>query len=399
MKRPVVLGAIVTLLIAVPVMANDLVFVGLPALRAEFATGSGQVQLAVGAFVFTFAVVQLVYGPLSDHFGRRPVILATLGGFVVASFLCAIAANLEFLVAARVLQAIGAGAGPALGRAIIRDAYGAERSIRILSYIMSCFGVIAMAAPLIGGGLTDYFGWRSVFMFSAIYGATSFVLVLLLLDETAPMRDHGAGAVRRVFRSYGLLLKSRNFVLLVAANSLIYSAMFAWLAGLAFVLIDAFGLDATKAGLFFGISVSGFIAGSALAGRLSNALMPLQIILLGAALCLTASTIGSLLAMAGLIDVWSLVVAGFFMMTGIGFVVPPATGSGIAPFPEMAGAASSLIGFTQGAVSSLSVLAVGYLFDGTARPMMLQMAGLTAFGLIIFIPLSKHMKTRILPRT
>jgi DHA1 family bicyclomycin/chloramphenicol resistance-like MFS transporter len=397
-KQPVVLGSIVTLLIAVPVMANDLVFVGLPAARAEFAASAGEIQLAVSAFVLTFAAVQLFYGPLSDQFGRRPVLLATLGAFVIATGLSAVAVNLEMLVAARVLQAVGAGAGPALGRAILRDRYGAERSIPILSYIMSCFGVVAMAAPLIGGGLTDVFGWRAVFVFAMIYGSVCFLLVLFLLEESAPPKDHGTGALHRVFRSYSILLTSRNYVLLGLCNSLVYSAMFTWLAGLAFVLIGAFGLNATSAGLWFGVSVSGFIIGSALAGRMTKTILPLQTVLLGAVICLIASVVGSLLAIYGNIGVMGLVVTGFFMMTGIGFAIPPATGAGIAPFPEMAGAASSLVGFTQGGLSSLAVLAVGFLYDGTARPMLLLMTGLTVAGLLFFIPLLKHLKTRVLPR-
>lgn len=399
MKSSVILAVIVTMLIAVPVMGNDLVFLGLPALRAEFAAGAGRIQLVVSAFVLTFAVVQLLYGPLSDHFGRRPVILATIGAFVIASVLCAVAVGLEWLVAARVLQAIGAGAAPALGRAILRDAYGAERSIRILSYIMACFGVIAVAAPVIGGGLTEIFGWRALFAFAAIYGVACFLLVWFLMEETAPPRDHGAGAARRVLRSYSILLSSRNFMYLALSNGLIYGAMFAWLAGLAFVLIDALNLGAARAGLWFGVSVTGFVVGSALAGRWSRTLSPLQTVLLGAAICLAASVIGSLLAVFDAIEVGSLVIAGFFMMTGIGFVVPPASGAGIAPFPEMAGAASSLIGFIQGGLGSLSVLAVGYLYDGTARPMLLQMAALTALGLVLFIPLLKHLKSPVLPRT
>ncbi len=399
MKQPIVLGSIVTLLIAIPVMANDLVFVALPAARGDFGASAGEIQLAVSVFVLTFASVQLIYGPLSDQFGRRPVLLTTLGAFVIAAGLSAVAVNLEMLVAARILQAIGAGAGPALGRAILRDTYGAERSIRILSYIMSCFGVVAMAAPLIGGGLTDVFGWRAVFVFAAIYGAVCLLLVLFVLDESAPPRDSGTGALHRVFRSYAVLLTSRNFLLLGLGNSLVYSAMFTWLAGLAFVLIGAFGLDATRAGLWYGVSVSGIIIGSALAGRMTNAFSPLQTVLLGAGICLAASVIGSLLATTGNIAVVGLVITGFFMMTGIGFAIPPATGAGIAPFPEMAGAASSLIGFAQGGISSLAVPAVGYLYDGTARPMLLQMAGLTAVGLVFLLPLAKHRKTRALPRT
>ncbi len=398
MKRPVTIVIMVTLLIAIPVMANDLIFLALPNARVEFGADAAQIQLAVSAFILTFAMVQLIYGPLSDHFGRRPVILATLAAYAAGAVLCALAANVDYLVAARILQAIGAGAAPALARAILRDLYGAERSVRMLSYIMSYFGIIAVAAPLIGGGLTDYFGWRAVFYFSAIYGALCFCLVFFLLDESAPQRDHGAGALFRVTRSFGLLLKSRHFMLLAVSNAMVYSAMFVWLAGLAFVLIDALDQAASDAGMWFAVSVTGFALGAFLGGRLTRTLAPLQAVLLGAAICLAASVTGSLIALFGEITLWGLIVPGFFMMIGIGLTIPPATGAGIAPFPEMAGAASSLIGFIQMGLSSLSVLAVGYLYDGTARPMMLEMAALTAIGLVIFIPLSGHLKTRILPR-
>lgn len=398
MNRPITLAVMVTLLIAIPVMANDLIFIALPNARIEFGADPAQIQLAVSAFIMTFAVVQLVYGPLSDHFGRRPVILTTLAAYVVGAVLCGLAMDVEYLVAARILQAMGAGAAPPLARAILRDLYGAERSVRMLSYIMSYFGVIAIAAPLIGGGLTDHFGWRAVFYFSAGYGALCFFLVLFRLDESAPPGDHGTGVLIRVTRSFKILLKNRNFMLLAVSNAMVYSAMFVWLAGLAFVLIDALDMAASDAGIWFAVSVTGFALGAFLGGRLTGFLPPLQTVFIGMALCLTASVIGSLIAIAGEISVAGLIAPGFFMMMGIGLTIPPATGAGIAPFPEMAGAASSLIGFIQMAMSSASVLAVGYLYNGTAQPMMIEMAVLTGIGAVIFLPLLQHLKTRVLPR-
>lgn len=397
MNRSIALGATLTMLIAVPVMANDLIFVTLPVLAAELGAGPGQIQVAISSYMVSYAVLQLAYGALSDRYGRRPILFIGLVIFVAGAVLCAVANGLGLVIAARVLQGIGSGAGPTLARAVLRDLYGPERSGRVLSYIMSWFGIIAISAPMIGGGLAENFGWRAVFFFAAVYGLVCLFMVWRCLPETAPGSE-SAGNARRIFHSFFVLLASRNFVLLALSNSLLYAAMFSWLAGVAFVLIDGLGLSADGAGIWFAVSLSGFAIGSALAGRVSRRFSALQLVAAGTMLCLAASVVGCGLALAGVANAVALIAPGFVIMAGVGMVIPPATASGIAPFPEMAGAASSLIGFFQMAFAALAVMVVGYLFDGTAFPMMFEMACLTAAGLAVFAPLARNMSVRVLPR-
>ncbi len=395
-RATLMVSAILTLLITIPVMATDAVFVAVPAIGEAFSADSGGVQNAMTSYIMAYAVVQLVYGPLSDRHGRRVVLVVALVVFTAGSALCAVAPSLGWLTVARALQGIGAGSGPVLARAILRDRHGAESSIRILSYVMAAFGVIAVIVPIVSGVLVDRIGWRAVFVFGALYGLVCLALAWFRLDETRPPEGAAGHGIARYFRSYAVLARSRSFMFLAGANTAIYGAMFVWIAGSVFVLIDGMGLSADKAGAYYAVSVIGFVVGSGLAGRLQARLTPLQVIAGGLVLCLAAATAGW--AVAHMPAPLAVVIPGFVMMIGIGCVVAPATASGIAPFPEMAGAASALIGFLQMAVSSVAVLAAGLLYDGTARPMMILMTALSAAGLVLFVPFLGRLRDRMIPR-
>ena len=390
------LSAILTLLIAIPVMGTDAVFIAVPAIRETFSTDPGNIQLAMTSYILSFAVVQLLYGPLSDRYGRRKVLLASLVLFTLGSTLCATANSLGWLIAARALQGIGAGSGPTLARAILRDRHGAKQSIRLLSYIMAAFGVIAMIAPMVGGVLVENIGWPAVFILGSLYGAVCIALVWFGLEETRPTEWVAARGISSNFQSYAVLLKSRNFMLLAGANTAIYGAMFAWIAGAMFVLIEGLGQAASAAGIYYAVSVVGFVLGSALAGRLQLHLTPLQVIAAGIIICLAASIAGW--SISGIRTPLAVIVPGFVVMIGIGFVVAPATALGIGPYPEMAGAASALIGFIQMAASSLTVLAVGYIYDGTAGPMMILMAVLCFVSLGFYFPFLGRLRERLISR-
>ena len=392
----VLLSAILTLLIAIPVMATDAVFVAVPAIREAFAADPGEVQVAMTTYVLAYAVVQLIYGPLSDRHGRRTVLLFALAIFVAGSILCATATSLGWMIVARALQGIGSGSGPTLARAILRDRHSADSSVRILSYIRAVFGGIAVVAPIVGGVLVAEIGWRAVFVFGALYGAVCLALVWFHLDETRPPELAAGHGLARYFQSFAVLSRSRSFMYLAAANTAIYAAMFAWIAGAMFVLIEGMGLAADAAGVYYAISIIGFIFGSAIGGKLQTRFTPLQVIGGGVLFFLAASLAGW--SVSDIREPLALIVPGFAMMVGIGLIVPPATASGIAPFPEMAGAASALIGFIQMATSSVSVLAVGLIFDGTAGPMMILITVLGAASLALFLPLTGQLHERLLRR-
>ena len=382
--QSVLLGTTLTMLLALHATTIDTLLPGIPDIRSEFAVGAGAGQLSISAFVYAFAAVQLVYGPLSDRFGRRSVLLCAMSLFTLGTVLAFVASSFEALVVSRIVQGIGAGAAPAVARAVIRDIYGPERSGQVLSYIMAAFGIIAVANPVVGGVLTDWFGWRAVFVYMTAYGTAILVLVWYRLAETRPAGEADGSGIRRLLRNYGVMLTDRRFVVITVCTCCIHAAMFGWLAGCVLVFIDSWGATPTLAGTYISVSLGGFILGSMVAGRISNRLGSTRLIEAGNLVCLSSAAIALVPAYAGVQSAPAIIAPVIAFMFGVGFVIPPASAAAIAPFPSMAGAASSFLGFSQISASSTVILISGYLYDGTMRPVALVMTVLAGLGLSVF---------------
>ena len=383
--HPVLLGTTLTMLLALHASTIDTLFPGIPDIRSEFEVGAGAAQLSMSAFVYAFAAVQLVYGPLSDRFGRRPVLLWSMSLFTLGAMLAVVAGSFETLVASRVLQGIGAGAAPAIARAVIRDIYGPERSGQVMSYIMAGFGCIAVANPIVGGVLTDWFGWRAIFVYMTAYGTIIVVLVWHRLAETLPVRDPEGLRLLRLLRNYRVLLTDRGFVAITICTCCIHGAMFGWLSGSVLVFIESYGATPSLAGTFISVSLGGFILGSAVAGRISNRLGSTRLINAGNLICLSSAAIALLPAYWAAQSAPLMIAPAATFMFGVGFVLPPAAAAAIVPFPWMAGTASSFLGFSQITASSTVILISGYLYDGTMRPVALVMTVLAGLGLSAFL--------------
>lgn len=379
------LAATLVMMIAIQSVSVDTVFPAISAMRHAFDVSPGLAQVSVSVYIVAFAATQLVYGPLSDRWGRRPVVLATVFLYAVGGVVAAFAASFETLLAGRFIQGIGGASAPTIARAVVRDVCGPRRSGAVLSYLMSAFGVIAVANPVIGGALTAWFGWSAVFLYCALFGATIVALVWLYLRETLPALDPSATDPARVARNYLAIARHRRFVVFTSCSCGYYAGMFVWLSGGVFALIEVLGVSADVAGVYFGLSTAGFIIGAAVAGRAARRFTSLPIVAAGAIVCLTAALTLTALALAGTVTVASLVAPAFVYMFGLGGALAPAQAASIAPFPHMAGAASSLIGFVQMVVGAAAVAATGYLFDGSVVPMALLMAGASVFGLLALL--------------
>ena len=335
--QSVLLGTTLTMLLALHASTIDTLLPAIPGIRSEFAVGTGAGQLAISAFVYAFAAVQLVYGPLSDRFGRRSVLLWSMSLFTLGTALAFFAGSFETLVASRVIQGIGAGAAPAIARAAIRDIYGPERSGQVLSYIMAAFGIVAVANPIVGGVLTDWFGWRAVFVYMTAYGALIVALVWFRLAETLPARQVDGLGFRRLLHDYGAMLTDRRFVVITICTCCIHAAMFGWLSGSVLVFIDSWGATPSLAGTYISISLGGFILGSMVAGRISSRLGSTRLIDAGNLVCLSSAALALLPAYAGMQSAPYMIAPVIAFMFGVGFVIPPASAAAIAPFPSMAG--------------------------------------------------------------
>ena len=373
MNRPrpdsVAVAALLTMLVAFGPISTDMYLPSLPALVADFQSDVPTVQLTLSAFLVAFAVSMLVYGPLSDRFGRRPVLIGAIVIYVLSSIACALAPTIEALIVARTFQAVGCCAGPVLARAVVRDVYGRERAAMVLSYMGTAMALAPAIGPVLGGWLQVVYGWQATFWVLTGFSGLALVGVLLMLDETNAHRNPDATSPRGLLRSYAALLSHRGYLGYVATISACYSIIFCFISGSSFVLIQVVGLTADVYGLCFAAMVIGYMSGTFISGRIGRRVGIDRLILAGAAISTAAGAVMAGFAWAGEATVATVVIPQVIAMLGVGLVFPNCQAGAIGPFPTMAGAASSLLGFSQMGVAAAVGLAIGHAFDGTARPM------------------------------
>jgi DHA1 family bicyclomycin/chloramphenicol resistance-like MFS transporter len=369
------IAVLITTLVALGPLSTDFYLPALPAITQALATDVASTQLTLSVFLAGFGVGQLAYGPLSDRFGRRPVLLVGLVIYVLASVVCALAPAIEALIVARFLQALGACAGPVLGRAIVRDLYGPHDSARILSYMGAAMALAPLVGPVLGGTLTVWFGWRATFVFLTLFSLAQSVLVWRMLDETNAHRDPGATRPGQILGNFKALMADRMYRGVLLCNACTYAGLFSFISGSPFVFINIFGFSPQAMGLAFGVMVSGYIVGTTISGRLSRRFGAPRLLFAGAVLGALAGVTMLALALAGWEHPVSVMGPMVFFSCSLGLVMPNATAMGLAPYPKMAGAAASLMGFVQMSLSAVVGTLVGHSLGGSVLPMVLGIVG------------------------
>jgi DHA1 family bicyclomycin/chloramphenicol resistance-like MFS transporter len=390
--------ALLTALVALGPLSTDLYLPSLPSLARYFAVGVEDIQLTLSVFLVGLATAQLVYGPLSDRFGRRPVLLVGLTIYVIASFFCMLAPSVPVLVAARFVQAVGACVGPVLGRAVVRDVYGREGAARVLAYMSAAMALAPAIGPILGGFLEEWFGWRINFLALVIYGSGGLVIAWRILPETNKSPDLQAAQPIRILLGYRGLLNHRAYVGYVFCCAFAYSGIFAFISGSSYVLQEVVGLGPIGFGLCFAGVVIGYIIGTMVAGRLSRQLGIDRLIGIGAGIGVAG---GALLLALALADSTRSGVAGALLivgpmlvfMIGVGLVLPNSIAGAIGPFPRAAGAASALLGFTQMTAAAAIGIAVAALYDGSSVPMTATIAVVALGVLLAFMLLVRTPQT------
>lgn len=384
----VLIAVVLTLLTGFGPMSTDVYLPSLPSMVTAFGTDIATVQLTLSVFLVGFAVAQLVYGPMSDRFGRRPAILAGVAIFTAASIACALATTIEMLILCRFLQAVGACCGPVLGRAVVRDLYGPDRSARVLAYMGMAMSLAPAIGPMLGGVLQEAFGWRAVFWLLVGFGAVMLAAVLALLGESNRHRDPLATSPTRLARNYGALLRNRRYVGYVLVVACGYSAIFTFISGSSFVLSGILGLSPPAYGASFGAVVVGYLLGAFGSGRLTLRLGIDRMIRVGTLVMLAGGVAMAGLAAAGIFTVWAVIGPFFVVMVGVGLTSPNAVAGAIAPFPAMAGTASALMGFIQMTFAALVGIAIGHTTAQDGLPMaltvlLMALGALAAFRLLV----------------
>jgi DHA1 family bicyclomycin/chloramphenicol resistance-like MFS transporter len=330
------------------------------------------VQLTLTVYFAAVALTQLAYGPISDRIGRRPVVLAGIGLYIVASLGCMLAPSIEVLIGARVLQAMGACAGPVMARAIIRDVFEREESARVMATIGLVLAISPAVAPVLGSHLQVWFGWRSVFAAVAAFGTVVMIVMLRFLGETRPP---GLAPPSSLMAGYRTLLASPAYLGYALSSTCVLAGLFAFITEAPFIIIELLGEPAQNFGWYSLITVGGFALGSYAASRLSLRLGIDRMVALGIAAALLGAGLLAGLALAGVFSVAAVIVPMAVVASGMGMVFPNTTAGAVGAFPHIAGTASALLGFLQMSGAALATLLVAWVADGTQVPMTLAVLG------------------------
>jgi DHA1 family bicyclomycin/chloramphenicol resistance-like MFS transporter len=386
MLRPNTIGltALLGLLTAFGPVATDMYIPSMPEIGRLLGASTSEVQLTLSAYLIGIAVGQVIYGPLSDRCGRKPVLLGALLLFCVASALCAVAPDIDTLIAARVLQALGGSGAIVLPRAIVRDLYAGERAGRELSHIGAVMSLAPMIAPVLGGILQLAFGWRANFIAILAIGTIAAVIAWRALPETLPPSSAQSTSIIHVLRGYRALAANRAYLAHLGIVSLSYAGLFAWISGSPFVLQGLYGLSPFEFAMAFAIACIGSFAGASVAASLVMRLgLDLTIGLGSLALAVAGLAMIASLSL-DLPPVVSLVLCMMLYEVGLMLAMPQAIAGGLTPFPDRAGAASSMIGFAQQTSAAVLGAVVGRTLGHTAWPLAIGVAAMGCLALALW---------------
>jgi len=369
-------------------LAIDTYLPALPTITREFATTSGAVQLSLSLYFIGIALGQAIYGPLSDRHGRRPPLFVGLALFVVGSLGCALAPNVGTLIVFRFVQALGGCAPLVIPRAIVRDLFDERDSVTMLSVLMLVMGLAPILAPLVGGQMLQYLGWRSIFWAYVAYGTILLVVVAVALEESLPDSRRTRQPLGAVLQTYGRLLSDWRYMGYVLAGGLVFAGLLAYIAGSPFIFIELYGISPQRFGFYFGSNAIGIIGASQVNRLLVHRYTAREI--LQAVLWITATASAGLLlgGYSNYAGLTGIIVPLWFFIAMHGIVSPNTTALAMNPYGAVAGSASALLGTIQFGLGAASGALIGAMANGTARPFVSVLAG-CGFGAFVLFRLTR----------
>jgi DHA1 family bicyclomycin/chloramphenicol resistance-like MFS transporter len=371
-------------LMTMSAMTIDINLPAIPATAADLGAPVSLVQLTVPIFFVGFAMGQAVYGSSSDRFGRKPVMIAGILLFIASSLACAVATDAHMLLAMRLVQGLGAGAGPVLGRAIIRDLFQGPQMARVMSFAMAAFITAPIIAPSIGAMILALVSWRWIFVFLAAYGALLLGIALLFVAESLQRPDPLATRPSRILRAWAIVLRNRDSLVYGGIGTLALAALVVYLASASAVFMTGYGYSAGQFGAIFAGIAACSAVGNLLNARLVRYLPLTRLIAYAIMLCVVVLG-GSLAAwLAGFDQPWVALLGfgGFFFCFGL--MVSNGTTMALQPHGSIIGAATALIGVAQSVVPAVAGSLVATLSDGTPLPPLLAMLLLTLLAAALF---------------
>jgi DHA1 family bicyclomycin/chloramphenicol resistance-like MFS transporter len=368
---PIAKPGFIALLIAVSAVSPlgiNMYLPSMPGMARALGVTFTTIQLTLSLYLGAMALGQLIIGPLSDRFGRRPVLLLGLFIFVAGSVICLSAQSIGVLIFGRIVQAVGGCAGITLSRAIVRDLYGRNQVASMIAYVTMGMAVAPMIAPTIGGLLETLFGWRASFAFLIGFGGLALAFAYWRLRETHHNRA-GGESVRKLLQGYGSLFRSRQFWGYTLVTSFVSAMFFAFLAGAPYVMIELLGRSPAEYGFYFAMVPCGYILGNFTTGRMAATMGPNRMILAGTLLSLASIAAMAALIASGLLAPIALFGPMLFIGVANGLVLPSGIAGAVSVRPDLAGAASGLSGSFQIGFGALVAPVVGAALSATVWPL------------------------------
>jgi DHA1 family bicyclomycin/chloramphenicol resistance-like MFS transporter len=365
--------SILSALMAFASISTDLYLPAMPAMATSLHADAGQLELTISSYLIGFSLGQLVWGPISDRYGRRLPIALGLLLFIAGSAGCALSSTAPMMIGWRAVQAAGACASVVLARAMIRDVYEGHRAAQMLSTLMTVMAIAPLLGPSLGGLMLKFGSWPLIFWALAAFGMAT-VIALYSLPETLPAERRNYAPLSGAFRRYGQLLKDRRVLGYASAGGFLYGGMYAYIAGTPFAYIDYYHVSPQTYGVLFGVGIVGIMLANQINARLVRRVGSDRLMRLGA---LLAALSGICLAM----DAWSefgglagLVLPLFVFVSAAGLIVANSIVGALNSFPHVAGAVSALVGALQYGTGILGSGLVGVLADGSPKPMAMVIA-------------------------
>jgi MFS transporter, DHA1 family, multidrug resistance protein len=375
---PAVVVMMLTLLMGIQPVTTDLYLPALPTLMLALNTDVAAAQLTLSVLIIFFGVAQLACGPLSDKYGRKPVLLWGMAAYSVASVFSALAPSIEWLVACRALQGAAMAAAVTCGRSMVRDLFVPQEGARVMSRGLSGLGAIAAVSPLLGGWIVQVWNWHAVLLVLALYGAATLAYIAWRFEETVPQLNPAATQLQPLLRNWRHVLSHPTFRAWTALISFSYGGVFLFLASSSFIYIQVLGLSRLACGAAVASNSLAYITGTWLCRRSLTKRGVKRTVWWGGFLSLSGGLGMAALTLAGAHTVWALLIPQWLFSLGHGIHQPCGQACAIGPFPDKAGTAASLSGFIVMVMAFAVSLWLGHALNGTVYPLSL---GLGAFSI------------------
>ena len=367
------LTVLLGLLVALTPLGTDSYVPTLPAIARAFSAPVAEVQFTLTTFFFGIAAGQLAWGPLSDRFGRKPALLCGLGLYFASAVACLGAESVGALTFWRLLQGLGMSSGPVIARTIVRDLHSHEQAARMLARVMVVFGIVPIAAPLLGAQLLLWWGWRGTFGLLSVVAAGLLLSVCVGLRETVPAKVAAISPLK-IGRAFAGILGERKFIAPFCVLLGAQLGIFAFVTNSAFVLVNALGLSPREFSFLFALVMVGQIVGAWFTSRMVMRTGIAGMLRFGTRLACGSGLLAAALAWGG-VNHWLAIAVPFMgFMFAASCIVPNATAAALSPFPQSAGTASSVLGACAFVLGAAVSMVLGALYDGSPRPMTAALA-------------------------